>query len=426
MTPGCCYVCTFLRGAFLPFRLILGYHTLMRTTCLIVGAGPVGLLLGNLLGKQGVDTVIVDKKAGPSSHSRAIGITPPSLEILSTLGLDSAFIAEGVSITSAFVHGPKNLLGSLAFNGIPSAYRFILSFPQKRTEELLIECLDEYPPVELLWKHECVGYTATNTSVTARLVYREDGSETEIEADYLCACDGFRSTIRSAAGLPFPGRTWGDTFLMGDYLDDSGLGGEAHLFFTPDGSVESFPLPGNARRWVIQTEGLVEEPEPGFLEERVLHRAGYRLDPEDQSWQSSFRINSFILRRFVAGRVIFAGDAAHTIPPIGGQGMNTGLADAELLSAALTLLSDGTGSRRLLNEYERRRRKAARAAARRSILSMKTGTVRGRIGSALRNGALRVLLASGLRNILARHYAMLSIPHRNLKAEPGSAFSPPP
>ena len=390
------------------------YMSRMNAAVIIVGAGPVGLLLGNLLGQAGVDTIIVEKRNQISQTSRAIGITPPSLEILAQLKLDKEFIAQGLPISDAVIHGQKRILGRLSFASIPSPYQFILSFPQRRTEEILTAHLSRYPTVKLERNHECT-YVAEDSDGVTCSVRTMDGTTT-LRADYLCACDGFHSTVRGFTGIPLRGRTYADTFLMGDYLDQSDLGSEAHLFFTPRGSVESFPMPSRIRRWVVQTDEYLENPDPGYLESVVRDRSGFVVNRSDKQWESPFRIYSKIAPRFYRGRILFLGDAAHTIAPIGGQGMNTGLADAESGAFVLRSLIQGNGDTEMLQNHHRRRRRAARSAAFRSILSMKTGTIRGTVCSAVRNGLLAAILASPFGRTLAKHYAMLTIPHRNLKA----------
>lgn len=385
----------------------------MQSSVLIVGAGPVGLLLANLLADEGVETLVVEKRSEATSRSRAIGITPPSLEILARLGLDQEFITGGVRINRAVVHGKKSVVGDLLFDSIPGPYPFILSFPQARTEELLRRRLVNLRSAELRTGTELTGVVQTADGVIAEVNSSAGrGEKTQrIEADYLCACDGFRSTVRGLLNLPMPGLTAPETFLMADFTDRSELRNEAHLFFTADGSVESFPLPGGIRRWVVQTEEYLEHPPQGYLEQLVESRAGHTLAARDKGWESPFRIHSRIMPTFVSGRVAFAGDAAHTIPPIGGQGMNTGLADAERLAALLIRGED-------LRQYDAARQRAARAAAFRSLLSMRVGTVGGEIGSALRNVAIKLALATPVKRSLAAHYAMLSIPNRNLQAAP--------
>ena len=104
---------------------------------IIVGGGPVGLLLACLLKKQGLRVRVLEKRTQPIPHSAAIGITPPSLHILSKLGLTSEFIDAGLKVRDCFVHGQSGQLGCMTFRDIPDEHRFILALPQVTTIAIL-------------------------------------------------------------------------------------------------------------------------------------------------------------------------------------------------------------------------------------------------------------------------------------------------
>jgi 2-polyprenyl-6-methoxyphenol hydroxylase-like FAD-dependent oxidoreductase len=175
-------------------------------------------------------------------------------------------------------------------------------------------------------------------------------------------------------------------------------------------------MAGGLRRWIVQAVGA-GEAEPSFeeVEAQVLARTGRRLDPGKRVWASAFRPERTELERFRAGRVVFCGDAAHTMPPIGGQGMNTGFADARLLARVLERSRRGAEDPMdLLALYERYRRTGFRAAARRSRLFMGVGTLRRPVPRALRNLLLPVLTRPPLSKALVGHFTMLSVPYSTL------------
>ena len=215
---------------------------------LIVGAGPVGLLLARLLRARGRDCLVIEKRPAAPAYSMAIGITPPSLEILEGLGLAEEFVSRGVKITDAHIHENGRYLGRVSFEKIPAAHRFILSLPQGETVEILARGLPVWRGVEL------TGLQPDANGVTAQV------GERTIRYRYLIGCDGARSTVRSLAGIPVRTKTYRPRFVMGDFPDDTGWGAEAHLFFSARGAVESFPLPGGKRRWIAQTAA----PRPSF------------------------------------------------------------------------------------------------------------------------------------------------------------------
>ncbi len=382
---------------------------------LIVGAGPVGLLLANFLGRAGLSTIVLEKSSRRAPGSKAIGITPTSLEVLAELELAGAFLARGVAVRSAAVHGDSGLLTRLELGGPGAAFPFILSLPQLDTEALLLQALACRPSVEVRAGLEAVGVRQEDYSVTVRARGLE-GQQRELRAPLLCACDGAGGPTSGYLGLRRRVRRFPVAFRMADYRDESGLGPVAHLYFTQLGSVESFPMPAGLRRWIAQaTEG--GEPEPSFeaVEAQVRARTGQCLDPAGRVWASAFRPERSELERFRVGRVVFCGDAAHTMPPIGGQGMNTGFADARLLARVLERCRRG-GERLedLLALYEPYRRSGFRAAARRSRLFMGVGTLRSPAQRALRNLLVPVFTRPPLSRALVGHFTMVNVPYSTL------------
>jgi len=156
----------------------------------IVGAGPVGLLLAGLAAQHGLRVLIVDKRTEAPAHSQAIGITPPSLEILARLGLEQAFLQRGVPIRDCRVNGASGELGNACFRDLPGARRFILSLPQRTTVELLERTVVAMPGVNLLRGLEVTGIEQDESSVTLR------GAGFEARTRWLAACDGHRSPVR--------------------------------------------------------------------------------------------------------------------------------------------------------------------------------------------------------------------------------------
>ena len=391
---------------------------------LIVGAGPTGLLLANLLGARGITVTILERKEPPdrsvpeTEQSRAIGVTPPSLEILSQVGLAEALVHCGVSIQRAVVHGRSVIgerapLGELRFEGIHHRFPFILSGPQTRTQAILEEGLHRFPSVRVEYGREVIRYAEADGEISeAATVQCTDG--TLWSGQYCVVADGAHGTTALAAGIGRRGAPYRPWFTMGDYRDGSGLGAEAHLWFTVEGAVESFPLPEGRRRWIVQQERDVEQT--------VLRRTGYTLNRADRIRESWFQPSWSEADTFHRNRIFLAGDAAHTMSPIGGQGMNTGFGDAEQLAITLeTLLNPeatsapGTQGARPATAatpelYTRTRRRASRAATRRAAAGMFVGTIRGGVASRVRNGAVRLILRGPLRVLVARHFAMLTRP----------------
>jgi 2-polyprenyl-6-methoxyphenol hydroxylase-like FAD-dependent oxidoreductase len=382
---------------------------------IIVGAGPVGLLLANLLGCRNIPAIVLEKKTERVRSSKAIGVTPPSLTIFEKIALDRELVANGVKVEKAVVHGTSLILGKLRFQKLSPPFPFILAIPQYQTESILEENLKRYSCIQLLKGREFQSLEKKERTFTVRAENLSNGQTESFETEYLCACDGKNSSVRSFLKLPFPGNRYKDTFLMGDFQDKTSLNNEAHLFFTRYGSVESFPLPENQRRWIIQTRHFMDNPPENFLIEQIEKRSGYELKPSDQISQSPFGTQHYRMPVFHENGVFFAGDAAHIMSPIGGQGMNTGLADADLLAFILeTRVRENAGLHKLEAKYSFFRRKAAKTATFRAKLSMKTGTLRGAFPSLIRNIILFLLLHAPIKKKIVRYFSMKSIPFSTL------------
>lgn len=388
----------------------------------IVGAGPVGLLVACLLGAKGLSVLLLEKRTESPPHSQAIGIMPPSLQILAKLGLDQEFIRQGVQVKDCLVHGESGHLGRVSFRNIPDKHRFILSLPQNQTLALLQRKLADYPSITFR-----PGCEASNVEQHAdHCEFTTQGRKAR--SSYVIACDGSRSPLRESLGFKHSSHTYGVHFLMGDFADRTGFYDEAHVFFKAEGATETFPLPGGLRRWIIQTPQRLDQAPAGFISEVVTQRTGIELPPETQINESAFSPRRLNCHRYHDRRVILCGDAAHVMSPIGGQGMNTGFADAEFLANALPLIFQAKANPGpLLEAYDRYRRKAAEAAIQRAGLGMWLGTWTGKPLSFLRDFILRHLLCHGpFERFMGPTYAMLTIPYNTLERVPSDTFKPQP
>lgn len=379
---------------------------------IIAGAGPVGLFLAGLLGAQGVSCLLVERRPdSPPEQSRAIGIMPPTLRLFQAAGLSDAVTAAGCPVPEAVVHDQHGILGRLPFSSLPPPFAYILSLPQCDLMEILQENTARLAPVAFRTGTEVTGLEQDADGVRAELRDGQGRMHT-VQAACLAACDGASGRLRSLLQLDAPATAYAPSFLMGDYTDRTAWGAAAHLFFTPGGSVESFPLPQGRRRWVVLADPSVADREAPELRRRIQALTGILLDPGDQQWHSDFTPYYRLNRRYFRGRAMCCGDSAHVMSPIGGQGMNTGLGDAWHLAAVLTQALRGRQPLGpLLEGYERERRRAFRCAARHAACGMWLGTRTGRLPSALRSLVIRQLLfGTALRHRLAPFFAMLTIP----------------
>src|SRR5690625_85241 len=172
--------------------------------------------------------------------------------------------------------------------------------------------------------------------------------------------------------IPYTGRRYPDNYVMGDFRDRTGLGKDALIFLHPQGLVESFPLPEGMRRWVVKTNQFQQDHVLRQLCLQVSRRLHIDLDPADSLTRSSFSVHRRIARTFARGCLCLAGDAAHVVSPIGGQGMNLGWLNAAKLASLIGSRSPENSplTKRQAPNYTSAGKRRARRVARRAGLNV--------------------------------------------------------
>jgi 2-polyprenyl-6-methoxyphenol hydroxylase-like FAD-dependent oxidoreductase len=332
---------------------------------LICGAGAAGLILAIDLARRGVSFRLIERMDDPFRGSRGKGIQPRTQEVFEDLGILDRIVAVGG------VYPPQREYcadGSFTESDVveheaPTAaepYHLSLMVPQFLTEGVMRERLVELGH-EPEFGCELIGFTQDETGVTAQLAGKR-GQET-IRVRYLVGADGGRSFVRHMLDIGFPGKTLGVRAVVADVLL-TGLDRAAWHRFN-EGAMEAqiaiCPLAGTGMFQLqapIPLEGDVDLSAEG-LTRMVAERTG-RSDIEIQSvsWASAFNMNARLADRYRIGRVFLAGDAAHTHPPTGGQGLNTSVQDAYNLGWKLAAVLAGAPDT-LLDTYEEERRPIA-------------------------------------------------------------------
>ncbi|WP_019215155.1 FAD-dependent monooxygenase [Legionella tunisiensis] len=333
---------------------------------LIVGAGPVGLMLAILLKKQRIACRIIDKMVIRQGYCKALGIQPRSLEIWDDAGILNPILNEGLCFkeTRIFQDGKEIHSNLITLPELPFGF---LSIPQYKLEDILVREAQELG-LDIEQGIELLHFDQTDEEVIVELRDNNTGTEDKIRFRYLIGCDGAHSTTRKRLNLTFEGGKFPQTFMLADVRVHWEFPHQTNYRFNyKDGDFENtvvlVPYRGD-RRFRISTtvpESLMNEITDGkpTLEQfaTVLKKAipgEVKLD--DLRWSSMYQISHRIVNQYFSGRVFLAGDSAHIHPPIGGQGLNTGIQDAYNLAWKLALVLKNKAQATLLESYHEERR----------------------------------------------------------------------
>ena len=299
----------------------------------IAGAGPVGLSLGLRLAKAGKKVLLVEKNATTHEHSRAPAIWPRTQEILSDLGVIDKFLEQGISVSRPQMTDADTgkVLLTIPLEEVKglTKYPHLLIIPQSKTERILCDALQKEPNADVRFSSTLVSFTQDEHSVSVR--FTENGKEKEVTASYLVGCDGAHSTIRKRLGIHLKGVTYKAHAALADVRIESDA--PFPLISTKDVLVVGIKIEADIWRLIL----IYFSKNTMTIEERT-QRAMKQLFPGqayENVWESEFRLHNRISTQFVQRRVALAGDAAHLNSPVGGQGMNSGVQDTEVLGAAI-------------------------------------------------------------------------------------------
>jgi 2-polyprenyl-6-methoxyphenol hydroxylase-like FAD-dependent oxidoreductase len=337
-------------------------ETTANTDVLIIGAGPTGLSLACQLIRYNIDFIILDKNAGVTPFSKALGVHARTLEIYEQLGLVQTAIKRGaIAGKVRFMEGGE-IRGEANLSDIGhgmSPYPYMLVLEQSKNEQLLYEYLQTHNQ-EVLWNAELENFSQNDTGVNARIKTSAGQSQT-IEAKFLVGCDGAKSRVRQTLGLTFEGSTFERTFYVADVQIDWQLSHDAlHVCFARDTFVLFFPMQGDKRYRIVGVFPEGAEKEEGDvlyedIEAHVKQDTELALDISNVNWFSTYKVHTRRVNQFSLGRCFVAGDAAHIHSPAGAQGMNTGIQDAYNLAWKLAFVVKGYADAKLLNTYNEER-----------------------------------------------------------------------
>jgi 3-(3-hydroxy-phenyl)propionate hydroxylase len=334
-----------------------------QTSVLIVGAGPAGLTLANLLGAEGVATLLVERNPGCVPEPRAVALDGESLRTLQAAGLaDTALENIRQGFIADYINGDGVHLFATDMTARPYGYCLQNSFDQPTLERQLLAGLARFPCVTVRHNTELTGFGQDSAAVTA--VLRDDeGAEHTVRSSFMVACDGGKSSVRQGLQIAMLGDRLPQKWLVIDTVDTH-LGEEpaCRFFCDPRRPAMTIIRPGAERRWEWMLVG--EESSEEMLEdERIKGLLAAHTDPDkvEVYRKCVYSFSAVVAERFSDGRVFLAGDAAHMTPPFAGQGLNAGIRDVRNISWKLARVLDGALPPVLLDSYHIERREAAKS-----------------------------------------------------------------
>jgi 3-(3-hydroxy-phenyl)propionate hydroxylase len=326
----------------------------------IVGAGPVGLTLANILGLQGVRTLVVDERDNLIDYPRGVGLDDEALRTFQSIGLVDQILPHTVpNQILRFFDSKRKLLAEMAPPDARFGWPKRNGFVQPMVDAELLKGLGRFDNVEVRWRHRMQNCVETPDGVTVEFA---DGGE-PVDARYVVGCDGGRSATRRLMGVSFDGTTSPTRWLVVDCANDPLGHPNSEVGADPTRPYVSISIAHGIRRFeflIHSHESDDEADSPAFVRRMLAQMVP---DPErvDIIRHRVYTHHSRIAGAFRSGRLMIAGDAAHLMPVWQGQGYNSGIRDAANLGWKLAAVVNGHAEDALLDTYDVERRKHARA-----------------------------------------------------------------
>ncbi len=330
---------------------------------LVVGAGPVGVSIANLLGAYGVETLLIDRSPDILDYPRAVGLDDEALRTCQAFGLAEAMLRDMIqNVPMRMYTAEKQCYAEI----LPKTREFGFFrrnlLDQPLSEKTLRKGLERYPHVTLELGQELESLDQDATGVTA-VIKDLDGNRRTVRADYLVGSDGARSTVRELLKVPYLGQThphkWAVVECDSDPLDAP----YTALHCEPRRPYVCLRLPYGLRRWEFMMFPGEDEAQilaPAKVQELLSHHVA---DPGKLNVIRArvYTHNSRVAASFVTDRVCLAGDTAHITPPWIGQGLNAGMRDAFNLAWKLAWIVQGRLRPEMLQTYHDERHAHAQA-----------------------------------------------------------------
>ncbi|MCC8392774.1 bifunctional 3-(3-hydroxy-phenyl)propionate/3-hydroxycinnamic acid hydroxylase [Paraburkholderia sp. MMS20-SJTR3] len=335
----------------------------VATDVAIIGAGPVGLMIANYLGLQGVRAVLIEKLEKIIDYPRAIGLDDEALRVFQAVGLADALLPHTTpDHWMRFVTSNGHCFASIEPRTDEFGWSRRNAFIQPLADRVLYEGLARFAHVEVLFGHAVESFTQDGSGVTIETA-DVNGARRTVRASYMVGADGGNSFVRRTLDVPFEGRTKPNQWIVVDVRNDPIGSPHVYMHCDPRRPYVSAALPHGIRRFEFmvmpgETEEELSKPENLAA---LIRKVVAEPDKVDYIRKRVYTHNARLASSFRVNRVLLAGDAAHIMPVWQGQGYNSGIRDASNLGWKLSMVVKGLAGDALLDSYTAERRSHARS-----------------------------------------------------------------
>jgi 2-polyprenyl-6-methoxyphenol hydroxylase-like FAD-dependent oxidoreductase len=333
----------------------------LRTDCLVVGAGPVGMVTALELARHGRTVTIIDKYRRTALYSYALALHPQTLRLLDEMGICERLVELGQPVRWIEIHDGPTRVGEIDVSRVGGPFPFVLVVPQTALEGALETALGD-EDVFVHWEHQLLGFESNVDAVDSVLaaVDLETGAagprvvHGRVRSAYLVGADGAGSSTARALGVAHTEVGPPIDVSLVEFEGEIRSPDRLHLVLGPGTADVLWPLGPERARWSVQHDG---GPDPVDPRELVRARAPWFGPLERVEWNTTARFQPCLADRFGRKRAWLAGDAGHVTSPIGVQSMNVGMREGRDLARRIAEVLEGRNSPRLLRIYNEERQR---------------------------------------------------------------------